>query len=691
MGRNRQEAKRLRVIFTWIAIIFLLIIVRLSYLQIIKHNSYLTVAENQWSKSITLPADRGTIYDRNGKTLARSVTRWRLGLATRQISDTSLLIKSLSKYIVVPDNLKKRIIQADGKHIVIASKVVLHPDEVKQIRSIKGLTMEEQRSRIYPYGGTGASLLGFSKQDADGRYHCAGIESSLNNTLAGSMGIGSKIVRADGSDYGYEIIKEPIDGESVTLAIDIEIQTICENLLQKYITECNAKGGSVIVVNPLTGDILAAADAPIVRTRGSCPDSLNLWDNYNFTGAYEPGSVFKIFTTASLLSHSAVNQETVYDCDDGDFGKYKIRNSSGHDPFGQQALLYAFAHSINIYFARAVENVSKKEFYRDVRSFGFGLPTGIQYPGASTGLLSDHSKWSGRSKPTIAIGQELLVSPLQAITAGTVIANQGKMVKTRLIKHIGQEVDTKISSKSVISKTEAQVVKECMVEAVKNGTGTRAQVKWTSVAGKTGTAQKSIPGIKGYAPGKYIASFLGFAPVENPKVIILTIIDEPDYAHHYASNSAAPLFAGIVNEMGRSTEWFDGIGNSVIASGSNKSIIVPDLKFMTAVTARQKIESLGLTVKKNNSKGLVVAQYPAPGTRVAEDNPIAITVAIEGQDDSFIIPELKGMSNREIMQYAKYLQIKVNIHGTGYVKRQKPLPGQILKGGELEIWMEEIW
>lgn len=691
MGRNRQEAKRLRVLLTWILILLLLIVVRLFQLQVIKHDSFLARAENQWSRSVVLPADRGAIYDRKGKTLARSVTRWRLGIATRQISNSAELIKSLSKYVSIPDNFESKIQKANGKHIVFANKVVLHPDDVSEIKKLKGVTIEEQRSRIYPYGGVGASLLGFSQQDADGTYHCAGLESSLNNVLAGVNGVGSKFVNAFGSDYGYEIIKEPVVGEPVELTIDIEIQTICENMLSRYIAESNATGGSVLVVDPSTGDILAAADSPVVRSRSDCPDSLNLWDNYNFTGAYEPGSVFKIFTTAILLNRNAIKAGTVFDCDDGDFGKFTIRNSSGHDDLGKLPLLDAFAHSSNIYFARAVANISKKEFYRDIKAFSFGLPTGIQYPGAATGSLALPDSWSGRSKPSIAMGQELLVSPLQIITAGSVIANNGVMVKPGLVKRLGRKVIRAADGRRVISKNESAIVKRGMALAVESGTGTKAQVNWTLVAGKTGTAQKSKPGVSGYAPGKYVASFLGMAPVEKPRVLILTIIDEPDYAHHYASTSAAPLFAAIVNEMGRSTDWFDGVASSEYIVEKSNIVEVPDVRYITTVTAQQMINSSGLIINGNSTKGLVIAQNPAPGTKVNTGSTVTITVAVEDGQDGIVIPDLNGMSNREIKQYANSLQIETIIHGTGYVVRQKPSPNQILDGQKLELWMENKW
>jgi len=691
MGRNRQEAKRLRVLSTWISILLLIIVARLFQLQVIKHDSFLARAENQWSKSIVLPADRGTIYDRNGKTVARSVTRWRLGFATRQISNPAELIRSLSEFVDIPVDLESRIQKANGKHIVFANKVVLHPDNVNKIKKLKGVTIEEQRSRIYPYGGVGASLLGFSQQDADGAYHCEGLESSLNNVLAGVNGIGSRIVHAAGSDYGYEIIKEPVVGESVTLSIDIEIQTICENMLSRFIAESRAAGGSVLVVDPSTGDILAAADSPVVRFRSDCPDSLYLWNNYNFTGAYEPGSVFKVFTTSILLKRNAVKVETIFDCDDGNFGKFTIRNSSGHDDLGELPLLDAFSHSSNIYFARAVANISKKEFYRDMKVFGFGLPTGIRYPGAATGSLALPEDWSGRSKPTIAIGQELLVSPLQIVTAGSVIANNGVMVKPGLVKKLGQKVITAADGRRVISKNEAAIVKRGMALAVESGTGSKAQVNWTLVAGKTGTAQKSKPGARGYLPGKYVTSFLGMAPVEEPRVLILTTIDEPDYAHHYASNSAAPLFAAIVNEMGRSTDWFDGVASSEYIVAKSNMIEVPDIRYITTVTAQQMINSSGLTLSGNNTRGLVIAQNPTPGTRISKGSPVTITVAIEDGQDSIVIPDLHGMSNREIKQYANSLQIETIIHGTGYVVRQKPSPNKILDGHKLELWMENRW
>jgi len=662
---------------------------RLVAVQVFAHDKYLQRAIDQREHREILPATRGNLYDRQGRALALSLSTWRLGISTRLAQDADSVAAHVSRYLAVEaTGLARRIEQSRPGHIIVARNAVVHLDTLTMLTSHKAVTNEELRTRAYPLGGTGASLLGFCRETVDGKRLVTGLEQALFDKAAG------------GSDGCKELVR-PVDGHDVVLTIDADLQVIAESRLAEQVAECGASGGAVIIVDPWTGEILAAADTPVIVERGQV-DTPDIWDNTCFTGAYEPGSVMKIFTAASLLQRAVIDTATAYDCDDIQFDGYRIRNSEGHD-FGVMSFGGAFIHSSNVYFARAVLNLRKSEFYRDLVEFGFGASSGLRYPGKTRGILEPPETWSGRSQSTIAMGQEIMCTPLQLVMATAAVANGGELMAPRLICEIrtkdGSRVErfSPVSQRRVMTPALASLLRESLALVVHEGTGRNAAVAWTEVAGKTGTAQKAIPG-EGYVPGLYMSTFLGMAPAMTPRLVVLTMIDEPDYAHHYASLSAAPLFARIIEDIGRTTDWFTGVDARAGACADRPHLAdarsAPDLLYLSSAAARSEAQRVGLTLSGAHGDGLIVAQSPPPGTPCAVGGAIRVTVAAKGRDDAVIgmaCPDLSGLSSRQVRRAAARLGLNLQVDGVGFVASQDPAPGVRLGETVVRVRMASRW
>ena len=364
--------------------------------------------------------------------------------------------------------------------------------------------------------------------------------------------------------------------------------------------------------------------------------------------------------------------------------------------------MQAFSRSSNIYFARAVGNLSSHELYRDLVDFGFGQPTASQYPGQAAGLLAAPATWSGRSKPTIAIGQEVAVTPLQLGLAVCAVANDGVLYAPRLYDEIRDERGRVMQEvppaplRRVMARPLATLLREAMRRVVVEGTGQGAKLDWISAAGKTGTAQKCRDG-RGYAPGAYMACFAGMVPAEQPELVILTVLDEPDSRRHYASQSAVPMFAAIVREIRRSTDWLTrspGSQTHVLNRSDGETCVVPDVLHLNADGARRRIVAAGLQVAGAEKDGIVVQQIPAAGTICAAGQNVTLTVA--GSRDPVaetapICPDFVGLSNRQVHSLAARLGLPVELAGVGYVVAQQPAPGTQLAVGPVHLELEGPW
>jgi len=699
---RRDEARRFRVLRILMVAAGLVLAARIVHIQIFQHELYRAKGTAQWERSIPISAERGNLYDRHGQPLALSVTTWRIGVSGSLVGDPDALSELLSGVLETDaSSIRKKIDRAGDSHVVLARDVVLSTADKTRLEKIRAVTMENQNARLYPTDGVGASLIGFykaSKQDTVS----AGLEFSLDSYLAGKPGLARKILNADPyAKMGEVTIVEAVHGQSLVLTLDTELQTICEQELSRAIGEYGAKGGWVLILEPNTGDILAAASAPMLTSRKQSARTDSTFVNRNFTAQFEPGSVFKIFSTASLLRNSAIDTATVFNCDDEQGSQIYVHNDGHHD-YGNLSLLEAFALSSNVYWGKAVGNLRNRELYRDLTDFGFGQATTLPYDGQPKGILRPVAEWSGRSNQTIAIGQEVAVTSLQLGLAVCSVANGGTLYAPRLIRevrdHGGQVIEEvpPVPLRRVMAPQLAALLREAMGRVVLEGTGQGAGMDWITTGGKTGTAQKSDK--TGYISGAYTASFAGIVPLEDPRLVILTVLDEPRGYRHYAAQSAVPLFASIVKSIRRSTPWLTdvpgGRTSSFVPRDQLELVAVPDVLHLSVTKAAQRLGAAGFTMAGAEKDGVVIQQIPAAGTRCRPGQPVSLAVAnpdgARGAEAA-LCPDFLGMSNRQVSAMAARLGIPVIIQGVGYVLQQSYEAGRALDGSPVTLKLAKSW
>ncbi len=681
----------------------LLLTGRIVQIQVFAHDHYGQIAQVVWGKTIPLSPERGRLEDREGRPLALSVTTWQVGIASSKVKDPQRTADLTARVLGLDAAvIRKRLREYRDRFLPLANDVVLTRQQKLALEGDQAVTLDGKLARVYPHDGVGASLVGFFRYGAEDTV-ATGLEYSLASHLAGRPGRARLVKTPVGSrDLGRIVLEEPVDGEDLTLTLDVVLQTISEDRLADAVERCGARGGSVLILDPHNGDVLAAASWPLMDTRqGPHPDPA-VWNNCNFTSQYEPGSVFKIFTMASLLGNCAIDTATVFDCSDPRFDGYTIDNEN-HHRYGNLNLMQAFTRSSNIYFARAVGNLSDREFYRDLVAFGFGQPTTLPYRGQAGGILRDPVQWSRRSKSTLAIGQEVAVTPLQLGLALCAVANGGTLYAPRLIRDITSPATGRtrqlppLALRRVMTPELAALVRLAMGRVVTEGTGTAARMDWITTGGKTGTAQMSRDG-RTLASGAYMVSFGGIAPLDDPRLVILTVLNQPRGVFHFASQSAVPLFRDILREIRNETDWLTDVPGSrtamVPVAGPGRRTAVPDVLFLTVANAAQRLTAAGFTLAGAERKGIVVEQLPGPGSMCPPGTTISLTVGPRRPGrpkETSLCPDFHGLSDRQVRGLAARLGVDVEMIGNGYAVDQDVPPGQPLADRRVQVKMGGLW
>ncbi len=703
MRPGGADLRRIRLLRGVVVAAALGLVLRVGWLQVVRHQELAAVADRQWWSMGQLPAERGDMLDRAGRPLALSVLEWTVGVAPTLVERPDSLGALLGRVLDRdPAAVRRDVARAGRRHVVLDQGVVLSRRQKERLRRERAVTMDTMRARVYPADGVGAALVGFCRHERDTTY-ATGLEYALQDILAGKPGrFRSVDTGIPGRDLGRVVVDEPVHGRSVVLTLDLDLQAIAERRLAEAVAEVRADGGSVLIVEPGTGDVLAAASYPLMATRQTRHGDAAVWNNRNFTWLYEPGSVFKIFTAASLLRRAAVDTATVFECSNPQFDGFTIRNDDDHK-YGDLPLMRAFTKSSNIWFARAVANLGRDEFHRDILDFGFGQPTLAPYAGQPAGILREPASWSRRSQATLAIGQEIAVTPLQLGMAVAAVANGGTLHAPRLVREIRDHDGRLLQEcppmplRRVVAEPLAEVLREAMGRVVREGTGKGTDLDWISVGGKTGTAQKSRDG-RTMTAGAYVATFAGIAPLEDPRLAIVVILDEPrGYRRYYAAQSAVPLFRRVLEDIRCSTDWLTGVPGPrtrVIATAPASDLVtVPDVLQLTVDAAAQRLAAAGLTVAGAERGGLVAEQVPAAGSRCRRGTTVQLAAAAQGPAaaDQTVCPDFQGKSNREVRSLAARLGIEVAIEGAGYAVLQDPPAGQVLAGRGVTVRMEAPW
>ncbi len=511
------------------------------------------LAAGEHTKTLQIELARGTIFDCNLNELAISIEVDSIYAQPNQIKKPSLTAVKLADILGINSKTIYTKLRTNSSFAWIKRKVSKKQSQKIRKLNIKGVGFLKEYKRFYPKKHLAAHLIGFAGLDNEG---LEGIELTYDKYLRG--GVNKLEVVRDGK--GMTILNPKnksntltSNGNDIILTIDEVIQHHAELELKDVCNKYQAKGGSIIVMNPKTGEILASAIQPSYN-----PNYFNQYPQQQFrnkiiTDSFEPGSIFKIITSASLLKEGLIEPDKTYFCP----GYIKIGNTTigCHEEHGHGHLNFEeiIAQSCNVGVIQCVKKLTDRKFYSHILEFGLNEPTKIDLHGEGIGFLLKPKHWSKLSKPTIAIGQGISVTPVQFITAGAAIANNGLLMKPLIIAAI-KNPQGKIIKKfkptpirQIISPELAQEITKLLKKVVTNGTGKLAQINGYEIAGKTGTAQK-VDSQGGYSPINFISSFIGYLPADDPKLVILVIIDEPK-GTYWGGAVAAPTFRGVAKRI----------------------------------------------------------------------------------------------------------------------------------------------
>src|ERR1700740_97723 len=527
MRQNRVHVRLLMVAgvaLLWTTAVF----GRLSYLQLFAHGEYLARAQRQQQRTIEITPKRGIIYDRNMRALAMSVPVKSAFAVPAEIADEPMAARLLSGVLGGPQDVLEARMASSRSFVWISRK--LPPEKVEAIEALnlKGIYFQDENQRFYPKRDLASHVLGFVDPDEKG---LAGIEYQLDGQIRSKSE--KSVVMADARQRwfdGGEAQRER--GANVVLTLDEKIQYIAQRELLAAIEKTRAMAGSVIVMNPSNGEILAMANWPRFNPNAASEAPAESRMNRAVTALYEPGSTFKLITLAAAFDQDITRPDEVLDCENGGIymSGHRIRD---HKPFGLLTVADILAQSSDVGAIKIAVRLGSPKFYEYIRAFGFGAPTGIDLPGESRGLLHRLENWSAISIGSVSMGQEIGVTPIQLITAVSAIANGGVLMRPHVvqtIKRSDKPAQAEVAwaaaePKRVIRPETAATLRRLMEGVVLEGTGTRARLDGWTAAGKTGSAQKIDPSTGRYSPTQLIASFTGFAPISNPAGTILVWLD----------------------------------------------------------------------------------------------------------------------------------------------------------------------
>ena len=536
--------------------IFSALLYQLVRIQIIDHKKYCDLAFSQQCKKQDIPTRRGLIFDRKGSKLAESIQVGSVFADPLFIKDKKKTSKILSDVLGLNKAQVAKLLNKKKRFVWIKRRISDEQEEALRQLHLKGVSIRREYKRVYPHDKLCSQVLGFTDIDENG---LGGIESSLNQVISGSNG--SRVVEKDGRQHQFSTVKgETVSakyGDSVFLTIDCNIQSIVEEELEKACSKWNPNSGIAIAMNPSTGEVLAMANYPTFNPNFVRNSNLEERRNRAITDCFEPGSLIKPLIVSGALDNGLVKEDETFFCYNGAYkvngGRRIVRDSHS---YGDLSVSDIVVHSSNIGMAQLGQRLKKQRLHTYLKDFAFGEKTGIQLPGEVRGIVRPLNLWSVDSEISVSFGYETAVTPIQMVTAFCSIANGGTLLKPRIISKItdysGKRVKKRYEAPARIRrvfspKVAREVMAPILEDVVKEGTGKRAMLFTHRVAGKTGTAKKlKRVGNKMKYSNKYIGSFVGFAPVDEPKICVLVSLNEPNNGAYYGGTVAAPAVGNII-------------------------------------------------------------------------------------------------------------------------------------------------
>ncbi|MFP5316960.1 MAG: peptidoglycan D,D-transpeptidase FtsI family protein [Acidimicrobiia bacterium] len=543
------------------------VVVRLVDVQALNADRYAVLGQDQRLHAVVLPAQRGSIVDRNGAELAVSIPRSTVFADPQMVTDPAGAARALSPVLERPEAELRALLTGSGNFVYLSRRVEDSVAAEVEALALDGIGLQEEPTRVQPAGSIASSVLGEVGIDDEG---LSGLERQLEDELAGTPG--EKLVERDpsGRDIagGVRQSVSPVRGDDVVLTLDRDLQFFTEQALARQITSTRSKGGIAVVMDPRTGEVLAIANV-VAGAKGQSPRPAGY--NKALIDVYEPGSVNKLITLAGALEEGAITPDQRFSVPDSiTVSGTTFQDAESHPP-GWWTPAEIVAHSSNSGAILVAQQLGKAGLNKYLKAFGMDDDTGLGFPGEAAGILPDLDDWSGTSLPTLAIGYGLAVTPLQMLTAYNTIANGGVHVEPTLVKarvdahgkvHEGDEPERR----RIVSTETARAVTAMLAEGVASGTGRTAAIEGYTVAGKTGTARKTADdGSLGYREGAYVASFAGFLPAESPRLSAIVVLDEPE--PYTGALASGPVFAELAAYAARHFQVPPGTAGAERQSG----------------------------------------------------------------------------------------------------------------------------
>jgi len=723
-----MQTKKIIVLLTFVFIVLLLLL-RVGWIQFVKGEEYQKGAFEQQNRGRIIPAKRGTIFDRNGQILAISATVEQVSVNPNAILDQGKVLakankgtvedyqikiaKGLSEFLQLnyDDILKK--IKKSGSYQEIKRKVEVDiGQKVREWRNeneIIGVNIDEDVKRYYPNENLASHVIGFTGKDDQGLV--CGIESSFDTLLSGKAGRIISEVDAKGRELPYNEEKriEPENGTNIVSTIDINIQYIVEKVLEQAIIDYKVtEGAACIVMDPNNGEILAMASKPDfnLNTPYECPPGLDpatwkgnnqesikalsetVWRNKALTDTYEPGSTFKAITASAALEEGIVTPETMFSDAPLQLSGWAMRcwRREGH---GTETFRQAVENSCNPIFAKVALQMGRPAFYKYVEAFGMRSKTGIQLSGEANSIF--HTDPQDIDMCVSAFGQRIQITPLQLVSAYSAIANGGNLLQPKIVKELTDDNNTVIKRydtkviRQVISKETSTTMLDILEGVVSKGTGKNAYVKGYRIAGKTGTSQT----LQTPTTGRYIVSFCGIAPVDNPQITVLLIMDHTNTGNESGGTLAAPTAGKIFEQV------LEYLKVERRYTESDKVELRVD-KYVPSVINRTAAEAITIMKKENltykivgdvnNPNAVIQDQMPRVGANIPEKSTVILYTSKDSTKKQVVMPDLKGYTLEDAYNKLLALGINMKAYNSGVVLTQSiPAGEQVEEGAVVEL------
>jgi cell division protein FtsI/penicillin-binding protein 2 len=538
-GGERLANRRIRLLFVVFAVLFAGVLARSAWLQVVRGPTYEAMATRQHRETIEIPAARGTIYDRTGEPLAIGEQATTVYADPRSVEDAALAARAAGRALGLdPDAVYKELTDRSRGFVYVARKADPYRAAALQKRQLTGLGFYPEELRAYPQKAVAAQVLGYAGLDNEG---LEGLERALDSTLAGRPGFETVVKDPFGRAIDVVSGRPELPGRNVVLTIDHQIQASAESVLAESVRRWGARGGTAIVMDPRTGAVLAMANAPSYDANRFPAVTPAHRRNRAVTDVYEPGSTFKIVTVSAALEEGLVRPTTSFWLRPTIAVADRVIRESHPRPSRTMTVKQILTESSNVGTVTIGQKLGAGKLAEWVDRFGFGSPTGIDFPGESPGMVLPLEDWSGSTIGTVPIGQGIAVTPIQMARAYAAVGNGGVAPRPHLVARVGGKRVSQHPGKRVVSRGTAARVMAMLRNVVVEGTGTEAAIPGYTVAGKTGTAAKPE---NGRYVRKYVASFVGLVPAEKPRLVVLVAIDEPK-GQIWGGVVAAPVFQDI--------------------------------------------------------------------------------------------------------------------------------------------------